>query len=189
MAHVFGPCFAPLGSLLASFSPVKTLLLMRHAKSSWRDARLDDHERPLNGRGRRAAPIMARLLQERGLSPDHILTSSAVRAQDTARTVAEELGYQGPFEVTRGLYLADVKSYLTAIADLPRAAVRPLLVGHNPGISELVLTLTGTEVDMPTAAIALVELDCEEWVLPESRPAGKLAGYFRPPKDDKKSKG
>lgn len=162
---------------------------MRHAKSSWRDSGVDDHERPLNGRGRRAAPIMARLLRERGLEPDHVLTSSATRAQDTARTVAEELGYSGPFEVTRQLYLADVKTYLAAIADLPSSVERPLILGHNPGISELVFALTGTEVDMPTASVAFVELRAENWGLIEPRSAGKLAGYFRPPKDEKKSKG
>lgn len=161
---------------------------MRHAKSSWRDSGLDDHERPLNGRGRRAAPIMARLLRERSLEPDHVLTSSAVRAQDTARTVVGELGYTGPFEVTRQLYLADVKTYLAAIADLPKAVDRPLILGHNPGISELVFALTGTEVDMPTAAVAQIELNVDDWGLVEVRGAGKLAGYFRPPKDEKKSK-
>jgi len=179
-----------ISSISASLRPpVKTLLLMRHAKSSWRDAGLEDHERPLNGRGRRAAPYMGKLLAERGLTPDHILTSSALRAQDTARTVAQELAYAGPFEVTRRLYLADPKTYLAALADLPPSVQRPLIVGHNPGISELVFELTGTELDMPTAAVALIEVPTQDWSSFPERGAAKLAGYFRPPKEDKKSKG
>lgn len=131
---------------------------------------------------------MAQLLRDRGLDPDHILTSSAVRAQDTARAVAAELGYIGPFEVTRQLYLAEVKTYLSAMNDLPISVERPLIVGHNPGISELVFALTGTEVDMPTAAIALVELGVNDWGLVEAQGSGRLGGYFRPPKEEKKSR-
>lgn len=132
---------------------------------------------------------MGKLLGERGLIPDHILTSSALRAQDTARAVAQELAYVGPFEVTRRLYLADPKTYVAAIADLPQSVQLPLIVGHNPGISELVFELTGTELDMPTAAVAVVELPLPEWSSFAAPGSAKLVEYFRPPKEDKKFKG
>src|SRR5688500_2653227 len=99
---------------------MKTLLILRHAKSSWDDASLDDHERPLNARGRRDAPRMGDLLRDELLVPDLIITSDAVRAHTTALAVAEAAGYIGPIVVEPRLYHAspeDVLAVLATVAD------------------------------------------------------------------------
>ena len=164
---------------------VKTLLLMRHAKSSWRDSATSDHERQLNGRGRRAAPFMGELLLKNQLIPDHIITSTAVRALETAKAIAAATGYQGSLEISRQLYLAEPPVYLQAIEDAPSGKERVLLVGHNPGISELLLLLTGEERDMPTAAIAQVQLPLSEFTGIANGARGQLVNFWRP-RDEKK---
>lgn len=164
---------------------VKTLLLMRHAKSSWRDPETSDHDRELNGRGRRAAPFMGELLLKNRLVPDHIITSTAVRALETAKAVAAATGYEGSLEISRQLYLAEPSAYLRALEDTPAEKQRVLLVGHNPGISELLHLLTGEERDMPTAAIAQVELSLSEFAGISSEVRGELRNFWRP-RDEKK---
>ncbi len=144
-----------------------TLLLMRHAKSSWDDPGTSDHDRPLNARGERAAPRMGRLLREQGLVPELIISSTAQRAGDTAHAVAAAMSYTGPIELTRRLYLAEPEGYLEVLAErLPEGSPgapsrdrRVLLIGHNPGLAQLVAQLTGVDVEMSTAAIAQVEAD------------------------------
>lgn len=142
---------------------MKTLFLLRHAKSSWDDARLDDHERPLNKRGRKTAPRMGRLLRDEGLSPDAVLSSGAVRAIATARAVCEALGYEGVIDRREELYLAAPGAYLRALEQLPDETERPLVVGHNPGLEDLLEALCGRSERMPTAALAVVELPIERW--------------------------
>src|SRR3990172_12140295 len=85
---------------------MKTLMLLRHAKSSWKDAEVPDHDRPLNKRGKKTAPQMGRLLSTEGLVPDLILSSTAVRARETAKAVAKDSSYKGPTELLDSLYLA-----------------------------------------------------------------------------------
>lgn len=150
---------------------------------------LDDHDRPLNGRGRRAAPYMGELLAQKGLVPDIMISSSALRAVDTAKAVAQASGFLGPIEVTRRLYLAEPSSYLEVLSESGGSADCVLILGHNPGISELVGVLTGNDVDMPTAALARIDLEVSDLALIDERTQGALVGFWRPPKDDKKSKG
>lgn len=159
---------------------------MRHAKSSWRDAETSDHERPLNGRGRRAAPIMGELLKRRALVPDLIVTSTALRALETAKAVTGACSYEGPMEITRRLYLAEPPAYYDALTEIPAGKERVLVIGHNPGISELVFELTGEEREMPTAAIAWIELPVLELSEVDRATRGRLVDFFRPPRDEKK---
>jgi phosphohistidine phosphatase len=164
---------------------------MRHAKSSWRDGEQDDHERPLNGRGRRAAPFMGDLLAKQGLRPDFIITSTALRALETAKSVALAAGYGGSLEVTRSLYLAEPSVYRQSLLDVPEGRERVLLVGHNPGISEFLFALTGVERDMPTASIAQVALGLSEFSAVTAETRGELVQFWRPreeQKDEKKSR-
>jgi phosphohistidine phosphatase len=167
---------------------VKTLLLMRHAKSSWRDGELADHERPLNSRGARAAPWMGKWLREQGLLPDQIVASTAVRAVDTAKAVALEIGYTGSLLLSPRLYMADVSAHLEVIGDVESTAGCLLIVGHNPGISETASTLTGVELDMPTAGLAWVELGLEQFSEVHDKTRGRLVQFQRPPKEDKEGK-
>ena len=142
---------------------MKTLLLMRHAKSSWQQPELPDHERPLNKRGLRDAPRMGKLLLEHGLTPELILSSSAKRARDTASHVAQACHYEGEPELLDVLYETSAWNYIKTLHVLPNAYERVLIVGHNPVLEALLLTLASTYRQMPTAAIAHLELPTQRW--------------------------
>ena len=142
---------------------MKTLLLMRHAKSSWDCPDIPDHERPLNKRGRRDAPRMGKLLLEQGLTPELILSSSAKRARDTASSVAKACHYEGEPELLDILYEESSGNYIKILRVLPNVYERILIVGHNPVLEALLLTLASTYKRIPTAAIAHLELPTERW--------------------------
>ena len=158
----------------------KTLLILRHAKSSWSDESLTDHDRPLKARGKRDAPRMGRLLREEGLIPDHIITSTARRARDTANLVAEVAGYHGEIEETRDFYHAPPRAYVEHLQTLPAAVERVLVVGHNPGMEELVELLTGVGRRFPTAALAHVALPVADWEQFTHATRGELLNLWRP---------
>lgn len=144
---------------------MRTLLVMRHAKSSWANAHQSDHDRPLNERGERDAPRMGRWLAAHDLAPDVILCSSAARAHDTALAVAAETTADAPI-VRPALYGGDVDAYVGALRRLDDGAAIALIVGHNPTVSMLVADLADlADVDaaMPTAAVAWLELPIDRW--------------------------
>lgn len=159
---------------------MKRLFLLRHAKSSWKDPDLTDHDRPLNKRGKRDAPRMGKLLSDEGLIPDLILSSTALRARNTAELVAKASGYPGAIELSGDLYHADVPTFLAVLQELFYDYSGVLLVGHNPGIAEFLYVLTGQSEQMPTAALALVELDVESWWQLDATTKGTLARLWRP---------
>ena len=140
-----------------------TLLLLRHAKSSWKDTDLDDHDRPLNKRGKRDAPRMGQLLRDEHLLPDLIVSSSAKRARRTAELVAEASGYRGETRLTCDAYDASAAQLLAVVQSFPGTAQRVMLVGHNPGLEELLEQLTGQYRPLSTAALARLEIPCEKW--------------------------
>lgn len=142
---------------------MKTLLLLRHAKSSWKDSDLDDHDRPLNQRGKRDAPRMGQLLRAEKLAPSFILTSSAKRCRKTAEHVIHECGYRGETRITGELYEAGVPQLCDLIAAVPAHCERLLVIGHNPSLEELLEQLTGSYTPLTTAALAQVELPLEAW--------------------------
>ncbi|MDJ0974375.1 MAG: histidine phosphatase family protein [Planctomycetota bacterium] len=161
---------------------MKTLLVLRHAKSSWKQPELADHDRPLNKRGKRSAPLMGALLDEQGIVPDLIVSSTARRALDTARSVAEAAGYEGDIEARRELYHAEPQDYLEALADVTDAFDRVMVVGHNPGMEMLVSHLAGHYERFPTAALAHLVLAIDAWhEAPGVTPAAaRLEGLWRP---------
>jgi phosphohistidine phosphatase len=136
---------------------------MRHAKSSWDDPETDDHDRPLNKRGKRDAPRMGQWLAEQQLTPDVIVTSTAKRARKTAELVAEACGYQGELVVLTDLYHATPEVWTQVVQTLPETASRVLCIGHNPAVEDVLALWTGEEVGMPTAAIAQLALDVAAW--------------------------
>jgi phosphohistidine phosphatase len=142
---------------------MKTLLILRHAKSSWNGPVRDDHERPLNDRGVRDAPRVGAMLRDHGLIPDVIVSSDAVRARLTAEAVVDAAGYSGQILLDRQLYLADPADILSVLRDVPENADIVMIVGHNPGLEDLVELLTGEAHDMPTAALARVVLPVDSW--------------------------
>lgn len=145
-------------------SKIKTLLILRHAKSSWKFPDLADHERPLNKRGKRDAPKIGNLLKEKDLVPDLIISSTAVRAERTAKMVAKASRYKGNVALTNSLYAAGADAYIDVLRNLQDKYNIVLVVGHNPGLEELVKILSGEEHHiMPTCALAHVRLDIQSW--------------------------
>lgn len=159
---------------------MKTILILRHAKSSWKDDNLPDHDRPLNKRGQRDAPRMGRLITEFDLTPTRILSSTAVRARTTAEAVAEACGYQGSIEYHPSLYCDGAGYYVEALRSFPVDVERALIVGHNPDVEILVRVLTGEGVTMPTAGLAHVEADIEDWRRLDPDGSSELHGHWIP---------
>lgn len=156
---------------------MRTLYICRHAKSSWADPGQDDHDRPLNERGRHDAPHMARLFAERGIPVDLILSSTATRARSTARCYADALNAT-PVEtfdpiaprpqmvLTSTLYHPTVLTIQQVANTLPASVVQVMFFGHNPGFTEVVHWFTGEDIgNMPTSGIASITFDVGGWDL------------------------
>jgi phosphohistidine phosphatase len=142
---------------------MKTLLLMRHTKSSWKHAEMPDHERPLNKRGNKDAPIMGALIKDKELVPQKILCSSALRATETARMVQEESGFAGETVFLDSYYLAEPNAYLEALQTLPDEIERVMVIGHNPGLEGLLQILSGQIVPLSSGAVAHLVLRIDHW--------------------------
>jgi phosphohistidine phosphatase len=143
---------------------MKTLFLVRHAKSSKDDPALPDKKRPLNDRGRRDAPKMGERLAKRDVEPDLILSSPAVRALTTAQLFAEELDYKAKnIVVDDRLYASTADDLLEVIHELDDAHKRVMVFGHNPEMSDLAHRLSDKIGDMPTCAVAEFEFDSKSW--------------------------
>ncbi|WP_328745432.1 histidine phosphatase family protein [Streptomyces sp. NBC_00285] len=149
----------------------RRLVVLRHAKSAWPEG-VADHERPLGPRGLRDAPEAGRHLADAGLLPDLALCSTAVRARHTWELAAAQWDTPPPVRLDPELYGADPTELLATVRETPPEAVTLLLVGHNPGLEELVLTLAGgglgdaldeVRVKFPTSAIAVLEWHGESW--------------------------
>lgn len=144
---------------------MKTLYLVRHAKSSWADPGMRDFDRPLNERGMRNAPFMAGMFKQRGEPVDMLVSSPANRAISTARFFAKELGVR-PEQLREepGIYEAERSKLVRIVNALPDGAERVMLFGHNPGFSEVLEYLSESgSGDMPTCAIARIDLLVDAW--------------------------
>ena len=162
---------------------MKTLTLVRHAKSSWKDSRLSDRERPLNKRGERDAPIMGKRAAAAGLRPSQIISSPAVRAWTTAKIFAKALNYPVEFlQREDGLYLASLDNLLDAVATQDPCFNSLMLFGHNPGMTDFANYLVpGVTSNLPTAGFISVNIDCDDWLLYD-RPKTELVVYDYPKK-------
>jgi phosphohistidine phosphatase len=159
---------------------VKTLLVLRHAKSSWKDDTLDDHDRPLHKRGKKMASLMGKLIAEQNAVPDLILSSTARRARSTAKRAAKAMVYKGDIIYRQDLYLAEPRAYFKAIRECANTQDRVMTIGHNPGLESLVQTMTGTDKPLPTAALAAVELTIQSWKSLKRNTKGKLGNLWLP---------
>ena len=151
---------------------MKTLILMRHAKSSWKDRSLDDHDRPLKKRGAKAAPEMAHWLQKQGLAPDVVLCSSSRRTRETFDRMRQAVPSLPDPELSGILYEAAPAALMDCLKALPDSFGTALLIGHQPGLGELLRLLTTRRrtpalsrafEKFPTAAIAVLETDLAAW--------------------------
>jgi phosphohistidine phosphatase len=144
---------------------MKTLILVRHAKSSWDEVGMDDAERPLNERGKKDAPQMARRLKDKGIKIDILISSPAKRAHKTAKYFAEayELNKK-EIEITNKLYGASVTAFLEVINTIDDKHKTAIIFSHNPGITEFANTLTSVHIDnMPTCSIFTVQANINKW--------------------------
>ena len=144
---------------------MKTLYLVRHAKSSWENRNVSDFDRTLNDRGKRDAPFMAKLLKEKNIKVDMLLSSPAVRALTTAKIFAEEFSFPEDKIVTdKNIYEADRSDLLEILMDTPDSADSLVLFGHNPGITYLSNYLCDFETDnIPTCGVICMHLDYDSW--------------------------
>jgi phosphohistidine phosphatase len=166
---------------------MKTLFILRHAKSSWDDPDLADFDRPLNDRGRKAAPFMGDVMQRNGFIPGVILSSSAARARETAMLVKPDAAPDAEIEYEDRIYEASPQTLLQVAAAIDNGYESAMIVGHNPGIEGFIRFLTGKLEPMPTAALAVVDLDISKWEQIDAE-SGKLRKIFRP-KDEMKTFG
>jgi phosphohistidine phosphatase len=171
-----------------------TLTLLRHAKSSWGDPALDDHDRPLAERGKKAAPDMGTALAAMGLRPDLVICSSAARARATLDLVLGKLGAPVPQVIyDDGVYMATPERLLArlhriGLSETGQIPHRVMLVGHNPGLEELALLLVGSGAandrarmaeKFPTAALAVISFNADSWGL-IAPGAGRLEHFLTP---------
>ena len=162
---------------------MKTLTIIRHAKSSWKDLELKDFDRPLNKRGKRDAPLAGQRLRENSISPDLIVTSPAKRALTTAKLIANEIGYSKKNLVSdQRVYMADVEDLIQILRKVDNSCKNVAIVGHNPDMTDLANELTGESIDnVPTCGVVHATLDIKSWQdLDEGK--GKLVLFDYPKK-------
>lgn len=156
------------------------LLLMRHAKSSWNDPSLADHDRPLNSRGKTDAPLMGAYLEAINQIPDVILCSSAKRARQTVEFLLQGCFFEGSIFYNRYLYHGGLEDYFDLLQQLDDQFKIAMIVGHNPGMEDAVEELCGSYESMPTASIAHLQLDIGSWSRFNPEITGKLVSVYRP---------
>jgi phosphohistidine phosphatase len=165
---------------------MRRVYLLRHAKSSWKDHSLADRDRPLAGRGRRAAKAIAAHLQAEGVRPELVLCSPARRARETLERIEGAFGGRVEVSFEDALYGAGEAELLARLEALPQEVGSVMLIGHNPGLEELALALATKGAGLarlrkkyPTAALATIDLPADRWSAIE-RGRGDLVGYVRP---------
>ncbi|MFN7399883.1 MAG: SixA phosphatase family protein [Sandaracinobacter sp.] len=167
---------------------MKTLSLLRHAKSSWDDPVERDFDRPLNGRGHRAARRMGEWLRAEGLQFDRIIASPALRIRQTIEGVETGLGQRLRIEQDKRIYMASAATLFDLVRECPDSVGHLLVIGHNPGLEDLLLIATEgdqsalrreAELKYPTATFASIDIACDRWAdLPEG--GARLAHFTRP---------
>ena len=167
---------------------ILTVTLLRHAKSSWGDKALADFDRPLSERGVRDAPRMAKWLRAEGVAPELVLCSTAQRTQQTLALIRPTLPNRCTVQLTKSLYMADVRTLLTAIRGAPETVRHIMLIGHNPGLEDAARTLVGAgdqalraamAAKFPSAGCAMITFDAAQWSAVAAR-AGVLTRWMTP---------
>jgi len=142
---------------------MKTLFLLRHAKSSWKDETLADFERPLNRRGKRAAETMGDYFRSEGIVPELIVCSPAVRARETLELVSKAAKWSTEVRYDQRIYEASGMRLAEVVSQIDNDRKTAMLVGHNPGMEELLLLLTAESVEIPTGTCAKIAVKAGKW--------------------------
>lgn len=153
---------------------MKTIYVLRHAKSSWKDQSLSDFDRPLNKRGNRTAPFMGELMLSKKLIPEIIISSPAERAKQTAFLIKQAAHLDVEMKFNQAIYESSTHNLLYIIGEIDDKYSSAMIVGHNPGFEGIVQTLSGEYQRMPTAALAVIDLEIDSW-----SESGKNCGTLR----------
>ena len=141
----------------------RTLYLLRHAKSSWKDASMPDFDRPLKGRGRDAAEQIGKRLGSEKTQPTLVVCSPAARTRETAEIVLKHSNLKADVTFEQRIYEASLRDLLHVVSDIPGDKEVVIMIGHNPGFEELLAYLSGEHRRMPTCALAKIRLDVSAW--------------------------
>lgn len=158
---------------------MRALYLLRHAKSSWKEANLADFERPLSGRGRRASETIGQLLKSKEITLDLVVSSPAVRARQTIELVLRAAKMRPELRFDERIYEATAGRLLEVVSQVENEHKALLLVGHNPGMQELLLLLTGQNEEYPTATLTKIAFKNQKWAEVGSKKGG-LEWIVRP---------
>ncbi len=164
---------------------MKTLYLLRHAKSSWDNSDLADFDRPLNGRGEKTAPFMGEYMSRNGYDPELILSSPAVRARETARLAKDGDDLTAEIQYNERIYEASPQTLRQAASEIADQFSSAMIVGHNPGTEGFIRLLTGSSETVPTGALAVIDLDIERWSDIRAE-CGTLRALVRPKEEMKR---
>ena len=159
---------------------MKTVILLRHAKSSWDSPALSDFQRPLNSRGIRDAPRIGAWIAEQGIRPDGVLCSAATRAQETLAGLQTTLDLGTNITITDDLYLATPTTTVELLSRVDDSVECSLVIAHNPGMEGLLSGLCGTDNSMPTCALAVIELPIDSWLATDLNCQGTLQHFITP---------
>ena len=159
---------------------MKTLLLLRHGKSSWSNDNLADHERPLKKRGIRDSTRIGKLIKDEEIIPDVVFCSTARRAKDTAHLVLDSCGFEGVVTYDRTLYHGYSGDFIDLLVGMVSNERIVMIVGHNPGLEEFLSDLSLEEEWLPTAALAQVSLNINEWSEFDGTVQGEIVNVWRP---------
>ncbi len=158
----------------------KTLLLMRHGKSSWKDKKIPDRERPLKKRGKAASAEIGKILRENELIPPALLSSPAVRASETAEIVAKERGFPGKVTFIDSFYMAEPDVYINYLKGLDDSLERVMIVSHNPGLEAFMQLLDGRLEALPTGSMVYLCLNINHWSDLSFETDAELIGFWDP---------
>lgn len=167
---------------------MKTLLLMRHGKSSWKDDTLADHERPLKKRGRKDAKRIAKEILKHDLMPELILSSSAVRARETVEILTENLDYQNKIIYSDKLYMGEPQDFIDALQETTEHEGIVMIVAHNPGLEAYLQIIDGEIESLPTGGLGYLLLAIDDWKDLSLDTMGDLIGFWKPKELRKKDK-
>ena len=157
---------------------MKTLLLLRHAKTSLIDPMLSDNMRPLTYQGKKDVSIIGNILKNKNLIPDIIICSNAKRAVDTSKLIAEYVNYHNEIHLSKLLYQTTAKDYINVVSETPDKNNMVLLVGHNPILENLVEIITNESRIMKTCSLAHIVLPIKKWLEIKIQTKGKLIEIF-----------
>ncbi|MCK5110576.1 MAG: histidine phosphatase family protein [Arcobacteraceae bacterium] len=164
---------------------MKTLYIIRHAKSSWKDLTLNDFDRPLNKRGKLNAPLMGDILKDKNIVPNMIISSPAKRAKTTAKIIADKINFSKSIIFDKNIYEASIHNLHRIITKVDDENNILFLFGHNPSLNMLVESFVDFDENIPTCGVVEIEFNCDKW-MDISQKNAKLISFDYPKRHNTK---